>query len=311
MPRRQAQVCYGPECVPTTSVTTIREVPPLIVEATICPDDLENFEPVSDVNADWARSAAQMRAGNSCGSGSVVGFLDDSTLILTNAHVVGTRPGTAATVRMRVNGRDVQYTGSIVMAAYSSTVLADWAIVKVQGRIPVEPRLLSTTKPVGNHVTVGAPRCVWPLVYSALRTVDASNNSALWRWLPNAIGGQSGSGVWSTTDGHQYGLITWSWGGYGAGQQTWWIYQQAKQRSAEVGELRPAGLMELGQRSRDIIVEEGFFAESNIGDLPIWAGQTPDPTPEDPECPPIDEPTKAKLREVIELLQDILAQTAA
>jgi len=187
---------------------------------------------------------------------------------------------------MMVGGQERSYEGQIIMAAYSNTYLADWAIVSVPGEIPVEPRLLSIEKPQGQHVTVGSPRCEWPLRFSELTTADASNNSSLWRWRPNAIPGQSGSGVWSPADGNQYGLITWSWSGLGAGQQTWWIYQQAKQRSHEVGELRPAGLVELTLRDPDIIVEEGFFAQTNIGDLPIWAlpGTKPDP------APPVDPP---------------------
>lgn len=313
---RQAMVCNGPQCQPAAvdSFQPVVDCPPLIVRSSVTADDLQGFEPITEVNSEWARSAARMIAGNSCGSGSVVGFLDDATLVLTNAHVVGTRPGSPATVRMMINGQDKSYTGQIVMAAYSNTTQADWAIVKVPGRIPVEPRKLSTKKPVGDHVTVGSPRCVWPLVFSALKTVDASNSSALWRWTPNAIGGQSGSGVWSPTDGNQYGLLTWSWGGYGAGQQTWWIYQQAKQRSAEVGELRPAGLVELGQRSADVIVEEGFFMQTNIGDLPIWdngTGPDPGPDPDPTPCPNIDEPSRKKLEEAMKLIQEILATTAA
>lgn len=312
---RQAAICQGVDCQPTTmySVAPVQDCPPLVVQSTLTQDDLAGFEPVSETNSEWFRSAARVIAGNSCGSGSVVGFMDDSTLLLTNAHVVGTRPGSSATVRMMVDGQDKSYTGQIVMAAYSNTTQADWAIVRVPGLIPVQARKLSTKKPVGSHVTVGSPRCVWPLVFSALKTVDASNNSALWRWNPNAIGGQSGSGVWSVTDGNQYGLLTWSWGGYGAGQQTWWIYEQAKKRSAEVGELRPAGLVELGQRSRDVIVEEGFFMQANIGDLPIWDNGSTDPGPDpDPKpCPNIDEPSRKKLQEALKLIQEILATTAA
>ncbi len=313
--QRQASICNGPACVPTTSqsIQVVDDCPPLVVQSNLSPDELKDFEPVSETNAQWFRSAARMIAGNSCGSGSVVGFMDESTLLITNAHVVGTRPGSAATVRMMVNGEEKQYTGTIVMAAYSDKVLADWAIVRVPGKIPVEPRKLSKEKPEGDHVTVGSPRCVWPLVYSALKTVDASNNSALWRWTPNAIGGQSGSGVWSAEDGNQDGLLTWSWGGYGAGQQTWWIYQQAKQRNI-VGELRPAGLAELSPRSKDVIVEEGFFVQANIGELPIWAEDSTDPVdpvdPTDPPvCPAISPENAKKLKEALKLIEQIL-QTA-
>jgi hypothetical protein len=290
--------CVGAECAPRVYVlpryapvapqilARVEECPPTVIQ-TVQETDVpvvDETSAIDEVNAQWARSAAQMRAGNSCGSGSVVAFYNGDTLVLTNAHVVGTRPGTVARVRMMVQGQEKSYEGRIIMAAYSNTYLADWAIVSVPGEIPVEPRLLSTAKPKGQHVTVGSPRCEWPLRFSTLTTADASNNSALWRWRPNAIPGQSGSGVWSPDDGLQYGIITWSWSGLGAGQQTWWIYEQAKQRTAEVGELRPFGLVELTPRDPDVIVEEGFFAQSNIGDLPIWAKPGTDPKPVPPSA---------------------------
>lgn len=160
--QRQAMACNGPQCQPAAveAFQPVADCPPLIVRSNVTPDDLRGFEPITEVNSEWARSAARVIAGNSCGSGSVVGFLDDASLVLTNAHVVGTRPGSSATVRMMINGQDKTYAGQIVMAAYSNTTQADWAIVKVPGRIPVEPRKLSTKKPVGDHVTVGSPRCV-------------------------------------------------------------------------------------------------------------------------------------------------------
>lgn len=291
-----AAECVGQECQPMTVQVHPRysSVAPQILSRIVdCPpatpvvQETDTFvdetSAIDETNADWSRSATQMRAGNSCGSGSVVSFYNGATLVLTNAHVVGTRPGTEARVRLMVNGQEKVFTGTIIMAAYSNTYLADWAIVSVAGEIPVAPRLLSVSRPKGAHVTVGSPNCVWPLRFSELRTVEASNNSALWRWNPNAIPGQSGSGVWSKDDGLQYGLITWSWSGLGAGQQTWWIYEQSRKRSAEVGELRPAGLVELTPRDPDVIVEEGFFAQSNIGDLPIWAKpEDPKPTPPQP-----------------------------
>lgn len=283
------QDCYAPTVY---SVVTPAE----IVQETSS-DDLGETTPLETSNAEWARSAAQIKAGNSCGSGSVVGFYRDGTLLLTNAHVVGTRPGTAAKIRMVVDGVDRSFEGQIIMAAYSNTYLADWAIVYVPEIINVQPRPLSTLKPKGSHVTVGSPKCVWPLRFSELRTADASNNSALWRWMPNSIPGQSGSGVWSIDDGNQYGLLTWSWNGFGAGQQTWWIYEQAKKQSAEVGELRPEGLKELAFVDSEKVVEEGFFVQSNIGDLPIWA------TPEDPKpepAPPITPDASEDERKIFE-----------
>ncbi len=287
----------------------------VVVDAT--PDEpMDGFTVVDETSdqatQDWGRSAAQARVSNSCGSGSLVGFLDNDSLFLTNAHVTGTRPGTEVTLRMRINGQEVAYKGKVIMAAYSNQTLADWSIVRVPGRVPSTPRPLSIDRPSGDHITVGSPRCVWPLQMQTIKTHNASSNSALWQWLPNAIGGQSGSGVWSPKDGNQYGLLTWSWNNYGAGQMTWWIYRQATERSV-AGEPRPEGLRELRPRPDGVIVEEGFFQEASIGDLPIWANQqpTPDPDPTPQPCPPVDAPSRTKLQEALRLLQEVLSQTAA
>ena len=234
---------------------------------------------------DWGRTAARCVVGNSCGSASLCGFYNGGTLFLTNAHVAGTRPGTSCKIRMVIDGKTKEFTGRTIMAAYSDKTLTDWCVVLVEEKIDIEPRYLAKVKPSGSHTTVGSPRCVWPLVRQNLRTAEVSNNSALWRWTPNSIGGQSGSGVWSLDDGKQYGLLTWSWGGLGAGQQTSEIYRQAKERSV-AGEPRPDGLFELN-RPDGVICENGFFQEAGITDLPIWGEPETDPAPgpkPDPDC---------------------------
>jgi len=246
---------------------------------------------------DWGRTAARFLVGNSCGSGSLCGFYKDGTLFLTNAHVTGTRPGTEAKIRMVVGAETKEYMGRVVMAAYSDKTLTDWSVVYVEEKIDVVPRYLAKTKPTGSHTTVGSPKCVWPLQRQNITTADVSENSALWRWRPNSIGGQSGSGVWSLSDGLQYGLLTWSWGGLGAGQQTSEIYRQARQKSVS-GEPRIDGLVELG-RNRDVIVENGFYQESGIDELPIWKTEPDDepapPTPPKPDCDDLDDTERGLL----------------
>jgi hypothetical protein len=297
----QGPICQDGNCVPILNRIVVDAMKCEPCQPHVVPADepLPEFvvvdETADQATQDWGRTAAQARVSNSCGSASLVGFLDNDSLFLTNAHVSGTRPGTDVTLRMRLNGRDTTYSGKVIMAAYSNQTLADWSIVRVPGRVPSTPRPLAIERPSGDHVTVGSPRCVWPLQMQTLRTHNATTNSALWQWTPNAIGGQSGSGVWSPKDGNQYGLVTWSWGGYGAGQMTWWIYRQATERSV-AGEPRPAGLRELTPRG-GVIVEEGFFQEANIGTLPIWANQqpTPDPGMEDDPCAEITTAERAEL----------------
>lgn len=223
-------------------------------------------------------SAVQVLSGSGCGSGSVVGVFSGGSYVMTNAHVAGTRPGTSVTVNVDVNGTRISHTGKIVMSAFSDRTLADWALLSVPGLTGIDPVQMSTTRPIGDHYTRGSPRCVWPLKTTSVTTVDMSNNSPLWRWNPNAIGGQSGSAVWSRNDNKMYGLLTWSWGGFGAGQMTSEIYRQAKNQTVS-GEPRVDGLIDLTTTGNKL--EVGFFSETGLSDLPVWDNVAPvDPVPE-------------------------------
>lgn len=254
-----------------------------------------------------SNNAVRIHAGNGCGSGSVVG----PNLIMTNAHVVGTRVGRKVTVRPKATGRDI--TGVVIMAAYSDRTLADWAVVRCDtGLESITPVPMSTRKPTGRHYTTGSPRCVWPLVSTPVITANISDNSPLWRWRPNSIGGQSGSGVWGVDDDVQDGLLTWSWGGLGAGQQTSEIFRQARERSVKNAPDRIPGLIEViepapfCQGDHPIIKETGFFVQAGISDLPIWEGQTPEPEPqpENPDDPGRDCGLTIKERAVVAAMRD-------
>lgn len=235
-------------------------------------------------------AAVRCIAGNSCGTGAVVGRDANGSFILTNAHVVGTRVGREVRVDTQNHGTKQ---GRVIMAAYSDRTLSDWAIVYVEGFRDIEPVNLSKKRPTGSHYTMGCPRCVWPPRNTDIATVDIDDDSPLWRWNPNAIGGQSGSGVWSDTDNLQYGLLTWSWGGKGAGQMTAEIYRQARNQTV-AGAPRIEGLEELPAQDysecefdlegEPPTVENGFFAQAGITELPIWAEDVKPPTP-DPENP--------------------------
>jgi hypothetical protein len=124
---------------------------------------------------------------------------------------------------------------------------------------------------------MGYPRCDGPFS-QRLQTRQITHNGVVWRWQPNSIGGQSGSAVHSFADNLQRGLLTWSWGGDGAGQTTRSIWFQYLNR-AVVGVVRPEGLIELADNRAEGL-EEGFFAEANITTLPIWAHL------DDPVTPP-------------------------
>lgn len=241
------------------------------------------------------RAVVRVLNKNSCGSGSICGIRNGKSLIMTNAHVAGTRIG-------RVVQCDVESTGDrvaarVIMAAYSDRTLSDWAILEtVEPYCKVKPVKLSKKRPSGSHYTKGFPRCR-EHKGTDVSTVDMSNNSPLWRWNPNSIGGQSGSGVWSDDDHLQYGILTWSWGGRGAGQMTAEVYKQARNRST-VGHPRVDGLVEVSDFDMqevkmegvedDPIIENGFFMETSLAELPIWAEDDimkPKPNPEQPKDP--------------------------
>lgn len=241
-------------------------------------------QPVTEVSATGpsTRAAVRVSVGNGCGSGSVCGFHNGGSLILSNAHVTGTRVGTVCSIDAVVDGQAKRLSGRVIMAAYSDRTLADWSIIHVKDWQEVEPVPLSKETPTGSHYTRGSPRCIWPQRSTDVRTVDISDRSPLWRWMPNAIGGQSGSGVWSDQDDKQYGLLTWSWGGYGAGQQTAVIWKQAREKSTS-GPERIPGLIELQGRPTDVIVETGFFSQAGIDEFDIWGdGQTKPPAVDPP-----------------------------
>ena len=229
--------------------------------------DEANFGRKGEVFGPSSRSACRVLNSGSCGSGSIVGKRDGKTLILTNAHVTGTRIGRTVVCQFPFNN-DKKYNGKVIMAGYSNKVMMDWAVVEVAEDVPLPAVKLSIQTPGQQLYSNGYPRCdgPWPV---KLRTVGYTHNGTVWRGQPNAIGGQSGSAIHDTNDNLQRVLLTWSWGGDCAGQTTKAIWFQYQQR-AVVGFERPDGLIELADnRAEDL--ENGFFAEANIVTLPIWS----------------------------------------
>jgi hypothetical protein len=219
------------------------------------------------------------------GPWEIVGVRGGKSLVLTNAHVAGTRPGATGRVWFPFAGNQ-PLPARIIMAAYSDRVMMDWAVLELEQEIILPHIKLSNTMPAGESYTAGYPRCQGPR-YQRLVTRQITHSGTVWRWQPNAIGGQSGSGVHSLSDNLQRGLLTWSWGGDGAGQTTRSIWLQYSTRG-EVGFVRPPDLIELAEPNPEL--ETGFFAESNITTLPIWHELSPGPHPDpnEPEPDPND-----------------------
>jgi hypothetical protein len=226
-----------------------------------------------------SRSCCRVLNSGSCGSGSIVGFRGNKTLVLTNAHVAGTTIGRTVQCQFPFAG-NARVNAKVIMAGYSDRVMMDWAVLEIDQKINLPAVKLCIEPPSGDHYTMGYPRCEGP-VGQHLRTRQITHNGVVWRWQPNAIGGQSGSAVHSFANNLQKGLLTWSWGGDGAGQTTRSIWFQYLNK-AVIGIVKPEGLIELADNKAEDL-EEGFFAEANITTLPIWAHlDEPSPTPPPP-----------------------------
>jgi hypothetical protein len=240
-------------------------------------DDFEELNYSANPFGPSSRSCCKVTVGNVCGSGSIVGERNGKTLVLTNAHVAGTQIGRRVNCTFPfLQNRVVP--ARIIMAAYSDRILMDWAVLECDGKVNLPIVKLSNTAPAGEHYTGGYPRCQGPR-FQRLVTRSFNNNGTMWRWQPNSIGGQSGSGVHSFSDHKQRGLLTWTVGGDGAGQTTRSIWLQYAQR-AEIGFPWPEGLIELSSERSE--TENGFFAEANITTLPIWAELENEPRPDEP-----------------------------
>jgi len=225
-----------------------------------------------------SRGCCKILNGGSCGSGSLVGKRNGKSLLITNAHVASSRVGNLVKCTFPfLNNRTLD--GRVIMAAYSDQIFMDWAVVELPEELDLPHSKLSINSPTGRNYTAGYPRCQGPR-FQEIVTRDIIHNGTVWRWTPNAIGGQSGSGVHSVSDNLQYGLLAWSWNGFGAGMTARSIWFQYVNR-AEIGFVKPEGYIELAGTLADDL-ENGFFAEANIVDLPIWAHRDPTTPPPPP-----------------------------
>jgi hypothetical protein len=218
-----------------------------------------------------------------CGSGTICGASAGSAYVVSNAHVTGTSVGRVIGIDIVSDGKKKRVTGRIVWAAYSSARLADASIVEVNGLTSKVYEPMLRVAPVGApYSTLGSPRCVWPLVQKEFLRPDIRSDSPLMLGDPDAIGGQSGSGICNASR-QMVGLVTWSWGGRCAGQQTRSLADIARTNSLLEVSDRPRGLVEVQAPGERSVTEEGIFsvAAVRILDLPIWVDSSP---PVDPNC---------------------------
>jgi hypothetical protein len=236
----------------------------------------------------WSKRAVRILNGNACGTGSLCGRDSDSIYILTNAHVASSKIGNVVKCEALKadNSGTETFQARVIESAYSSKTSTDWALLKAPAAFMVglEPLKLATQDPDGDALTGtwGCPRCEVP----SGQMIKTKSLGSLWYWQPNSIGGQSGSAV--VQDGKQFGLLTWTINGDGAGQKTATIWKQSREQNVD-GAPRDAGLVPVIS-SPGVELLEGHYSEAGIRDYPIWAevGPTPEPGPGLTPCPELD-----------------------
>ncbi len=279
----------------------------------------------------YVNRAVRTRNNSGCGTSSLVGRDADSIYLLSNAHVATNRPGAKVSceaVLKDLSGTET-FSGVVIEGAYSSTQTTDWALIKADGKhmkgiepIKLSIRMPNTSLPL---YTFGMPRC--EIAQGQILKI-VKVDGAVAKWLPNSIGGQSGSGVYQR--GFQFCLLTWSYsergGSLGAGQFTANIYAQSRNQTTDSDERKP-GLIPVSQETDDELIDgyfvanegerlatvgnfqdpetgstddpfvksghclDAFVRQSGMGDYPIWGD--PDAQPTDPVDPtdPVCPPT--------------------
>ena len=165
-------------------------------------------------------AGVQVRSGNSCGSGFLLGLRNGRGFVGTNAHVVGTRLGVYADViGVLESGEGVRVAGRLVAAGYRQGEAVDWAILELSPEdynlLPGSDgnRQLIDLDPGRSVVYVGGPRCELP---SARRVSFRAFRGPIAYGTPAAIGGMSG-GAWQQGSA-AVAVTTWTDGSHNMAQ---------------------------------------------------------------------------------------------
>jgi hypothetical protein len=203
-----------------------------------------------------SEAAVKITVNNSCGSGSIVGRNESGqAIILTNAHVAGTRKGRTVNVqRWNDDGTTETGTASIIAAGYKRGASLDFALLKCNvgfadkiKTVPVAQRYPDKSKMI---TTTGCPRCEWPSMQVIKLEQDQGQ---ILSWLPEAISGRSGSALMeqSTTGPRVVGLLTWAGGGKGLGQPTPLILDALSGRVPKSLQTLPDDVKEVAYRIQE------------------------------------------------------------
>jgi hypothetical protein len=205
-----------------------------------------------------SEAAVRITVGNSCGSGAIVGRSQSGqAIVLTNAHVAGTREGRTVNVqRWNSDGTSEKGTAAIIAAGYKRGASLDFALVKcnvgfAEGvtPVPLAQRYPDRSKMI---TTTGSPRCEWP----SMQVLKIENDQGqVLSWYPEAISGRSGSSlIEQTAEGPRVvGLLTWAGGGKGLGQPTPLILDALSGRVPKSLETLPEGVREVAYRQDHVI----------------------------------------------------------
>ncbi len=221
-----------------------------------------------------SEAAVRITVGNVCGSGTVVGRNDQGkSIILTNAHVAGTKRGREVKVqRWGMNGTSERGTAKIIAAGYKRGASLDYALLECNGDfaadvtpIPLAQRYPDTTNSI---TSTGCPRCEWPSM-QVLKLIN--DQGQVLSWKPEAISGRSGSSVIEhTQEGPRVvGLLTWAGNGNGLGQSTLLVLDALYGTLPRSLESLPEGVQEIAfiqeednkELVEDIVVQETSSAE--------------------------------------------------
>lgn len=166
------------------------------------------------------RITRQSEAGQTIGSGTVIGEIDGKLAILTNAHVAGSRPGGQVAVEFFARGYESgKLAGETVWASYSGGTPPkyaprDVAIVEVPkaslGRFWTDA--VDVFAPWSAEVpmvtSAGCPRGDWPNQFQGHPT--KIDRLGLIEFVPEAVPGRSGSPLFAPDNKTMLGVITWA-----------------------------------------------------------------------------------------------------
>jgi hypothetical protein len=196
------------------------------------------------------RATVRVTVSNVCGSGTVVGrTAEGNAIVLTNAHVAGTKRGRVVNVeRWNTNGASERGTAAIIASGYGRGTSVDFALLKCSGDFAkdVDPIPLADRYPSDQSsvTTFGSPRCEWP----SLQVLRLNRKEGqILSWKPEAIGGRSGSSIIDYTDEgpRVVGLLTWAGGGEGLGQSTPFLLSAMRGKLPATLDGLPAGAREV------------------------------------------------------------------